>query len=158
MYCHACGIALTQPTTKYCNRCGVQLAPSDESLKHQATLEKRLESHLDSVFWVSVFGLGFIVGGVILLKNMGFSDVVLLIYAVLSSTIFAINFALNLWNSMRLLRSAKERKATMLQAAPATAELNPARPEAFITPAPSVTENTTRSFEPVGGINRSGSE
>jgi hypothetical protein len=156
MYCHACGIALTQPT-KYCNRCGAQLVPTDTDLKHQAALEKRLDSHLDSVFWVSVFGLGFIVGGSILLKKVGFSDLVILVYAVLSSTVFLINLGLNLWNSVRLLRRSKERDLRM-QAGPETAELNPARPEMFLTPAHSVTENTTRSFEHAQGLKRSGSE
>lgn len=157
MYCHACGIALTQPT-KYCNRCGVQLLPTEEGLKAQAALEKRLDSYLDGVFWVSVFGLGFIVGGAVLLKKVGFSDVVILTYAVLSSTVFLINLALNLWNSVRLLRGAKERNALIQQAAPETAGLNRGRPEMFLKPAGSVTENTTRSFEPVQGLNRSGSE
>ena len=157
MYCHACGIALTQPT-KYCNRCGVQLLPTEDGLKAQAALEKRLDSYLDGVFWVSVFGLGFIVGGAVLLKKVGFSDIVILTYAVLSSTVFLINLALNLWNSVRLLRGAKERNALIQQAAPETAELNRGRPEMFLNPAGSVTENTTRSFEPVQRLNRSGSE
>jgi hypothetical protein len=109
------------------------------------------------VFWVSVFGLAFIVGGAILLKKVGFSDLVIIIYAVLSSIIFLINLALNLYSSMTLLRQAKERNKSV-QTAPETAELNPARPEMFLTPAHSVTENTTRSFEPVQKVTRSGSE
>lgn len=159
MYCHACGIALTQPTTKYCNRCGVQLAPTEDTLKHQVALEKRLDNYLDGVFWVSVFGLGFIVGGSVLLRKVGFSDLVILIYASFSSTVFLINLVLNLWNSVSLLRSAKHRNAAIQQqSTPETAELNPARPEMFLTPAHSVTENTTRSFEHVPGVKRSGSE
>jgi hypothetical protein len=156
MYCHACGIALAQPT-KYCNRCGAEQITSGAALKHQAALEKRLDGYLDGVFWVSVFGLAFIVGGAILLKKVGFSDLVIIIYAVLSSIIFLINLALNLYSSMTLLRQAKERNKSV-QTAPETAELNPARPEMFLTPAHSVTENTTRSFEPVQKVTRSGSE
>jgi len=157
MYCHACGIALAQ-LTKYCNRCGVQLLPTEDGLKAQAALEKRLDSYLDGVFWITVFGLAFIVGGSVLLKKVGFSDIVILTYAVLSSTVFLINFVLNLWNSMRLLRVGKERKVSIQQAGPETAELNPARPEMFLTPAGSVTENTTRSFQPVQGFNHSDSK
>ena len=156
MYCHACGIALTQ-STKFCNRCGVPLV-TEAGIKHQVALEKRLDNYLDGVFWVSVFGLAFIVGGVVLLKKMGFSDAVMLIYAVLSSTVFLINLGLNLWSSVSLLRRAKERNATIQAGVPATSELNPGKPEVFLTPAHSVTENTTRSFERVAGINRSGSE
>jgi hypothetical protein len=153
-----CGSALSQLTTKYCNRCGVQLVPTEAALKQQADLQKRLDGYLDGVFWVSVFGLAFIVGGVVLLKKMGFSDVVMLIYAVLSSMVFLINLGLNFYSSITLLRSVKERNAAIQQVAPETAELNPARPEAFLPPAHSVTENTTRSFEHVPGVNRSGSE
>lgn len=49
MYCHACGIALTQPT-KYCNRCGVQLAPTDVARKEKSVTEKRLDDYLDGLF------------------------------------------------------------------------------------------------------------
>ena len=66
MYCHACGIALAQ-LTKYCNRCGVQLLPTEDGLKAQAALEKRLDSYLDGVFWITFFGLALIVGGSVLL-------------------------------------------------------------------------------------------
>ncbi len=58
---------------------------------------------------------------------------------------------------MRLIAQLRK-SANLVQAAPETAELNPAKPEAFLPPAHSVTENTTRSFERVAGINRSGSE
>ena len=156
MYCHACGIALTQPT-KYCNRCGVQLGPTAVIRKEKTADEKRLDSYVDGLFWISVFGIAFIVGGAILLKKVQFSDLVILVYAVLSSTVFLINFGLNLWGALSLMRHTKEGKLTM-QAGPDTAELNHARPEMFLTPAHSVTENTTRSFEPVPRIKSSGSE
>lgn len=155
MYCHACGIALTQPTTKYCNRCGVELVATAGAGKDKT--EKRLDEYLDGLFWVTVFGLTFIVGGTILLKKVQFSDLVLLVYVVVSSTVFLINFGLNLWNAVSLMQASKERQRA-LQQAQATSELNPARPEMFLSPANSVTENTTRSFESVKGINRSGSE
>jgi hypothetical protein len=156
MYCHACGIALTQPT-KYCNRCGAQLGATDVVRKEKTADEKRLDSYVDGLFWISVFGIAFIIGGAILLKKTQFTDLVILIYAVLSSTVFLINFGLNLFGALSLMRRTKEGKLTM-QPGHETAELNPARPEMFLTPAHSVTENTTRSFEPVQGIKRSGSE
>ncbi len=156
MYCHACGTALTQPT-KYCNRCGVQLGPTALVRKEKTADEKRLDSYVDGLFWISVFGIAFIIGGAILLKKTHFSDLVILIYAVLSSTVFLINFGLNLFGALSLMRRNKEGKLTM-QPGPETAELNPARPEIFLTPAHGVTENTTRSFEPMPGIKRSGSE
>lgn len=157
MYCHACGIALTHPT-KYCNRCGVQLVPTSTAGKEKTAAEKRIDDYLDGLFWFSVFGLSLIVGGTVLLKKVGFSDLILIIYAAFSSTVFLINLGLNLWNTVYLLRKSKEQQLTV-PPVPETAELSPARPEMFITPAHSVTENTTRSFEyGPHGVNRSGSE
>lgn len=136
MYCQNCGSALN-PQTRYCNRCGTQLVlAGDKSVK--AAGEKRLDEYLDGLFWISVFGLAFIVGGTILLKKFNFGEVVLLIYVVLSSTVFLINFGLSLWNALSMMRRSKEGRLTM-QPGHETRELTP----------PSVTENTTRSFEPV---------
>jgi hypothetical protein len=156
MYCHACGIALTQPT-KYCNRCGVQLV-STGTRKEKTATEKRLDEYVDGIFWISVFGLAFTLGGAVLLKKVQFSDLVILIYAAISTTVFLINLGINLWGTLTLMRSTKEERKLAMQAGPETAELNPARPEMFLTPAASVTENTTRSFESVQRLNRSGSE
>lgn len=55
MYCQSCGVQLTQQM-KFCNRCGVLLIQSDETADIKRT-EKRLDSHLESLFWVTVFGL-----------------------------------------------------------------------------------------------------
>jgi len=157
MYCHACGNALTQPT-KYCNRCGANLAPTEVVRKEKTVTEKRMDDYFDGLFWISVFGLAFIVGGAVLLKKVHFSDVVILVYAVLSTTVFLVNFGLNLWGALTLMRSAKEAKFAMQPGNVETAELNPARPEMFLTPA-SITENTTRSFDHVPQrVNQSGSE
>ena len=144
MYCQNCGSAIN-PQTKYCVRCGTNLVPAEQ--KSLDRTEKRIDEYLDGVFWVTVFGLGFIIGGTVLLKNVNFSNTVLLIYVVLSSTLFLINFGLNLWRAIGLMRSAKESKLTM-QPAHETRELPPPL-EPVMMPKGSVTENTTRSFEPV---------
>ena len=145
MYCQNCGSALTHGT-KYCNRCGTQLVVAGE--KGVERQEKRLDEYLDGLFWVTVFGLGFIVGGAVVLKKVDFSNLVILVYVTLSSTLFLINFGLNLWNAMRLMRNAKEAKLTM-QPGHETRELEPPKMEPVMMPMTSVTENTTRSFEPV---------
>ena len=147
MYCQNCGSPLTHGT-KYCNRFGTQLIVAGEKSVDRPAHEKRLDEYLDGLFWITVFGLGFILGGAVVLKKVDFSNLVVLIYVVLSSTLFLINFGLNLWNALRLMRSSREAKLTM-QPGPDTRELEPPRIEPVMMPVSSVTENTTRSFEPV---------
>lgn len=142
MYCHSCGIALTQQM-KFCNRCGALLIKPETDLKRT---EKRLDSYLEGLFWVTVFGLGIIFGGLIVLKKVDFEKWVLVTYLCLSSTAFLINFGINLWGALKLMRGSKEIPAPESN----TRELESGTPM-LLTPTqtPSVTENTTRSFEPV---------
>jgi hypothetical protein len=140
MYCQNCGSGLN-PETKYCNRCGTHLAPVGEVRMQKTAAEKRLDEYLDGLFWISVFGLAFTVGGAIVLKKFNFSDLIVLIYVILSSAIFLINFGINLWGTLSLMRSSKAYKSTMPPGQD-TRELPPPRIEPI-----SVTENTTRSFQ-----------
>ena len=145
MYCQNCGSGLN-PQTKYCNRCGTSLVPAGEVRMEKTAAEKRLDEYLDGLFWISVFGLAFILGGAILLKKVNFHDGIILAYIVLSSTVFLINFGFSLWGAVSMMRSSKG-KLTM-QPGHDTRELTP-KMEPVMMPAGSVTENTTRSFEPV---------
>jgi hypothetical protein len=149
MYCQNCGSGLN-PQTKYCNRCGTHLVPAGQERLVKTAAEKRLDEYLDGLFWISVFGLAFIVGGAVLLKRVSFSDLIVLIYVVLSSTVFLINFGMSLWGALSMMRSSRAYKFTM-QPRHDTRELTPPKIEPVMMPAPtsSVTENTTRSFGPV---------
>lgn len=145
MYCHACGIALTQQM-RYCNRCGVQIVPGEQT-KIKTASEKRFDDYLDGLFWITVFGLAFVFGGMIVLSRFGFTRAVITAYVALSSTAFLINFGLNIWGVIRINKESNKSKL-LSQGAP-TSELPPADTASTIGPVSSVTENTTRSFEPV---------
>ena len=147
MYCQTCGSVLAQ-NTKYCNRCGTQLAPAGNVSVAKTAAEKRLDEYLDGLFWISVFGLGFILGGTFVLTRIGLRDLFVLGYAVLSTIVFLINFGFSLWGALSLMRSSKDGKLTM-QPGHDTRELGPPGIESLPIPATSVTENTTRSFEPL---------
>jgi len=147
MYCQACGIALSQQM-KYCNRCGAQLVPESEGAAAVKTeSEKRLDNYLDGLFWITIIGLVFIFGGMVILKRFDFSQALIIAYMALSSTAFLINFGLSLWGVVRITRQSEKLKT--LNSPATTSELPPADVAAAISPVPSVTENTTRSFEPV---------
>jgi hypothetical protein len=146
MYCQTCGSALN-PQTKYCNRCGTQLAPVEQKSPEKTPAEKRLDDYLDGLFWISVFGLAIIIGGVVLLAKVGLSNLFVIGYAVLSTVVFLINFGFSLFGALSIMRSSKDGKLTM-QPGRETHELNPSTVEPVMIPAGSVTDNTTRSFEP----------
>ena len=147
MYCQTCGSVLAH-NTKYCNRCGTQLVPAGERSPDKTPAEKRLDEYLDGLFWISVFGLGFIIGGTVLLTKTGVRDLIILGYAVLSTIVFLINFGFSLWGALSIMRSSKDGKLTM-QPGHDTRELGPSKIEPLPIPVSSVTENTTRSFEPI---------
>ena len=144
MYCQACGISLSQQM-KYCNRCGAQLLTTNESSEIKPS-EKRLDEYLDGLFWITVFGLGLIFGGMILMKKFQFSDALIIAYLILSSTTFLINFGLSLWEVGRLVKNRRETATAIQTKHLDTRELNPADARATLGPA-SITENTTRGLK-----------
>lgn len=143
MYCPACGIALAQPT-KYCNRCGAQLLAQDQTAEVKRS-EKRLDEYLDGLFWITFFGVGFFFGGTVVMKKVGLSDFFILAYLVISSTAFLINFVINLRAALRIGRKSRDLESPGERQ---TGQLSPAAPKP-LAPIPSVTEHTTRSFDPV---------
>jgi hypothetical protein len=146
MYCQACGIALSRQM-KYCNLCGALLVDPTESGEIKPS-EKRLDEYLDGLFWITVFGLGLILGGSVLMKKVQLGDGLIIAYLILSTTAFLINFGFSVWGALRIVHSAKA-KRPVLDAQVKTKELNPENVSATIQPALSVTEQTTRSFEPI---------
>lgn len=148
MYCSSCGTALAQPM-KYCKRCGSQLIPTRDAAEIKAA-QKRLDEYLDGLFWIMFFGLGLILGGVVLIKRvLQLGDALTIAYLVLSSLAFIINFGLNLRETLRLMKSVKEDKSTALVARLNTNELAPESDRLVLEQTPSVTENTTRHLEPM---------
>lgn len=145
MYCQSCGAAISQ-AMRFCNRCGSSvLVPTDAAELKKS--EKRLDDYLDGLFWITAFGVGLTAGGMALLKKVGLSENLLIAFVILSSTAFLINFVINLWIVLGIVRKSKAAKA-MIDAAANTSELESAKAAPLLQPA-SVTDNTTRSFEPI---------
>lgn len=141
MFCPTCGNALSQQL-KYCNRCGANLATTDAA----RTVEKRLDEYLDGLFWITVLGLAFIIGGMLLLKRFQFSETLIVGYMVLSGAAFLVNFAINLREVQRIKRS---REGPMEIEGRTTSELSLPPVRDSLSALPSVTENTTRSLQEI---------
>lgn len=148
MYCPSCGNALSQKT-RYCNRCGAQLISKKKDAGHDPS-EKRLDEYLDGLFWITVFGLGLILGGMALMKKvLQLGDGPIIAYLILSSLAFIINFALSLWQIFRMTKDAKKLKESDQIESLDTNGLGPVSEPLSLEAAPSVTENTTRNMEQV---------
>lgn len=145
MYCQSCGILIAQ-SMRFCNRCGTSVATQDAADIKRS--EKRLDDYLDGLFWITVFGVAITAGGMLVLKKANLGDSFLLAFMILSSTAFFVNFAISLWMVLSIIKSSKDKKSIGTVNAD-TSELAPMNAPPALQPATSVTENTTRSFEPV---------
>jgi len=146
MFCSSCGVALAQHL-KYCNHCGAHLTPANEAIVKKA--EKRLDEYLDGLFWLTVFGLGLILGGIALLQKLQVGSGLMIAYMVLSSAAFTVNFWLNFREFVRIRQQSRE-PANALAGEPVnTRELYPMNAQSLVSAAPSVTENTTRELNAV---------
>jgi len=111
--------------------------------------EKRFDEYLEGLFWVTVFGLGVILGGAILLTQvLDFSRGVVVAYLVLSSIAFLTIFWLSLRETLRLAKNLKKAEVGALERSRDTNKMLPAEGSAPSVSPQSVTENTTRSLEP----------
>ena len=147
MFCSSCGIALSRQM-KYCNRCGAQSSTAKEAGEIESS-EKRLREEMVDLFWVTVIGLGLVLGGMALIKNvLHLNEWILIAYTILSFTAFTINFALSLWQIRRLAGISKEARDTNQVGQLDTDELSSVSAQRSLEAMPSITENTTRTLDP----------
>ena len=147
MYCQSCGTALAMQM-KYCNRCGAHLVTTkeDDTVK---LFEKRMDSEMEGLFWITVLGLALILGGMALMKEVQLSESLIVAYMILSSAAFIAYFGLGVWQVRRLNRSSKEASGSVQLEEQDTNELNPAKGWPKLEAGSSVTEHTTRGLERV---------
>lgn len=70
---------------------------------NDAAADKRFDDYLTDIFWVSLMGLGAIVGGAVLLGALlKLGRGVVIGYLLLSTAVFLIQFGLHLWEILRL--------------------------------------------------------
>lgn len=144
MYCSSCGVAVT-PGLSYCNRCGAKQNLGDGS----KASELRPETLVFGMLATFVFGM------IAITVLMGVAKNVLeipiegvLLLALFPFLILLVMEAIFIRLLLRRTRAESEsRKVPMDQHA--TNELAPGQPQALPHARQSVTEHTTRTFDPV---------
>jgi phosphate/sulfate permease len=154
MYCSSCGMAVTQGLS-YCNHCGAKLsgAKGDDLSVSSGVKPGLLVSAMAVVF---IFGLGAIAVLIGVLKAVARFDFPIL----LAVTIFCLALILVVEGVLIGLlltgkRVAEETGDTERLKEQTTKELGVAQARVLSEPVPSITEHTTRSFDPVYSERRS---
>lgn len=148
MYCSSCGKVVAQGLS-YCNHCGAKLSGAKAE-----SVTKSSELFPDSLVWavVSIFviGLGCIIGLMAVMKDLlNFNTGIILTITLLS---FLLMFAVEgvfIWLLLSRSRGAKAAGKAKEAKEQVTKELDAAQARALSEPASSITENTTRKFEPI---------
>ena len=143
MYCSACGVSVVQGLS-YCNHCGAKLSGE----KAAKSPEVKTESLVWAMVAVLVFGFVAIVFLMMAMKMVGLNVGQILAFTILSFLIMLLVEGVFTWQLLLRKRGAATGD-TALSHAQMTKELDAAPARVLPEPMPSVTEHTTRTFEPI---------
>ena len=148
MYCSSCGVAVT-PGLSYCNYCGATLsgAKIETRIKSPEVKPELLVSAMAGVFILGLVAIGMLMG--IMKAILRLDAGVILGFAVLCFLIMLFLEGVFLRLLFRRRRDPEEAGDTVRLKGPATKELDAAQARVLPEPAPSVTEHTTRAFDPI---------
>lgn len=141
MYCQGCGTPIA-PGLSYCNRCGMSLKErSDAKITSVAAF-------LTAITLIGLAGLGFMLGGTLALAESQRANPEMAgFFMLFTFLIVAITEILLLRQLSRLTTPVEKKAIDSPKSLDMAAGINPAQPRALVEPAPSVTENTTRTLE-----------
>ena len=148
MYCSSCGVSVAQGLS-FCNYCGAKLngEKGDNVIKSS---EVKPESLVWGMVAVLVFGFVAIVFLMMAMKMVGLDVGQILAFTVLSFLIMLLVEGVFIWQLLRRRkRGSEETGDTALSKEQAMKELDAAPARVLPEPVPSVTEHTTRAFEPI---------
>ena len=148
MYCSSCGVAVAQGLT-YCNYCGAKVSGAKGDSVHESSAVKP-EMLVAAMVFVFVLGLAAITMLMGMMKAVLHLNVgVILAFTLLSFLIMLSIEGVIIRLLLRRKRGTEEAGDTVQLKGQATNELDAAHARALPEPLPSVTEHTTRAFEPV---------
>ncbi len=148
MYCSTCGVAVPE-SLSYCNHCGARILTSNSD-KLATYRDVRPETLVFAMLATFIFGLLAISVLLGVMKSvLGLDAGQILGFAALSFLILLLLESVFLLLLFRRNRSADAGVRTELPAGHTTKELGAQKVPALPEPLSSVTDHTTRAFEPV---------
>ncbi|HEV7904695.1 MAG TPA: zinc ribbon domain-containing protein [Pyrinomonadaceae bacterium] len=148
MYCASCGKAVKKGVT-YCTRCG---ARADGGTEHAASKlsESSFITLVAGLMGIPIAGLGVVIGLMSVMKEMGFSKELIIVFMSLGFLLLLAAEAVFIWLLVQnRARADKEKGSSAGLKGVETKELGAAQVRALSEPMPSVTEGATRPFEAI---------
>jgi hypothetical protein len=145
MYCSSCGSAIS-PNLTYCNRCGARV---NDKLESQAKTADFPESLVAAMVALFIFGLGVVMGLMAVMKKVNFDPPIILavsFFVLCLLVVLELVFIYLLFSARRATRRAAMQEGIKENT---TRELGESHAPMLPEPMPSVTEQTTRAFEPI---------
>src|SRR5882762_2950497 len=148
MYCPSCGVAVT-PGSSYCNYCGEKLSGAKSDLIIKSP-EVRPETLIGAMVFAFVFGLGAITVLMGVMKAVLHLETgLILAFSLLSFLIMLSLEGVFMRLLLRRKHRAEEAAEIVVLKGQATRELDAGQARVLREPLPSVTEHTTRAFDPI---------
>ena len=161
MYCPLCGTQLAQALS-YCNRCGANLSPlkdtsSSTTTTHSAPAGETVPQPrtLNSLIWAivvtTIIVLGMGLGALVLMRDGSIDEGLGRIFVILCFLTLPIIEGLLVWQLLSVNRRVKRVSVQVQEHASPQDELGATTARSLSEPGepiPSVTEHTTRAFEP----------
>lgn len=145
MYCSTCGMPVGQGLS-YCNHCGAKLSGKDDQPRKSSTV--RPELLVWGMVAVLVFGMVAITFLMMAMKMVGLEVAHILALTLLSFLMILLVEGTFIWQFLRRNRG-EETDTAALSKKRSTKELDGSQARMLPENMPSVTEHTTRAFEPI---------
>ena len=149
MYCSSCGVAVAQGLS-YCKNCGAKLGEEkgESPIKSsELKAESLIISAMVGLFILGLLAIAVLVG--VLKAVAGFDLSLLLAVTIFSFLIMLVVEGVLIGLLLSGRRRARKMRDTERLKEHTTKELGEAQARVLPEPVPSVTEHTTRSFEPI---------
>lgn len=149
MYCQTCGVELAKALS-YCNKCGANLGPAKVH-GPAATGATATDTLLWVIVGTTITLLGMGLGALVLMNKGEINERLGTAFVILTFVALVVVEGGLVWRLLQLNRSSEKIHRVPQPNEVSTAELNPSTARALhepLEPVSSVTEQTTRAFEP----------